>query len=368
MPSMSQIYNFDSTWVIIIAILLLLGFAFLFMREKTGYTLLGLLRLIASLVYSPLVYFKKLFVRLTEFGIKGDKEYASSKQYLLNKFLVITEGLLIIAGVLIISAGLVNTWNSFIPPEYLREQIKNVTEQIQTSEVQFQVSKQKFDALEAGWQNQKTTLINNYKAERENKKNAAIKENKSIETKYAGDQQFNQILSYYTQNSSPYNKNNAEYYKSNVQNWVNNLPADENKKTTLNKYAENWYIIKVADMELGGFSEESLRQEIQPDYQSLKYQVDDYTRSKARMEQVLTELNIEARYNFKALFIGLLATFIMFVFYLWLIGLFLEFIFLALDLATNVRKVKEKLVDTAVDIPVPQIEIKAEPEAPESNA
>ena len=67
-----NLYDISITWIVIISVLILVVFAYFSVKEKFGYTFLGILRIIASIFYSPIIYFKNCIAGLTQFGQKGD--------------------------------------------------------------------------------------------------------------------------------------------------------------------------------------------------------------------------------------------------------------------------------------------------------
>ncbi|HOI29527.1 MAG TPA: hypothetical protein PLZ15_07160 [Melioribacteraceae bacterium] len=61
---MAEYLNFfgiSLTWTLLDAILVLVGFTFLFNKQSFLQTFIGLLRIMASIFYSPIIYFKKLY-------------------------------------------------------------------------------------------------------------------------------------------------------------------------------------------------------------------------------------------------------------------------------------------------------------------
>lgn len=340
---MAEYLNFfgiSLTWTIVIALLILAGFTYLFHKQSFLQTLLGLLRIIASIFYSPVIYFKKLFDSVNSFGLKGEKEYEESNQYLLNKFLIIIKGFWIIVGVLILSSGIISTWNSFLPPEYLRTQISQYEDYIQKTDSSFEASKQKFDELESAWSQQSAQLINNYKSEIQKKISDAQREMTRIRNSYYNNEVFDAISRYITENENTDSDYYLEYYKNQSISYIENNVFDDNIKTELKKYADSWYIQKIESRNLANTSDENIRNQIQPEYANLKSEVDNYNSQKTSLESELESLKKEAKYNFENLLWGLLQTILTFIMFLWFMGLFTEMIFLVVDMAGNIKHIR----------------------------
>lgn len=336
-------YEISFVWILIIAILILAGFSYWFTKDKFGYTFLGILRILASVIYSPLLYFKNCFISITHFGEKGDSELTESKQYLLSKILIITEWFVVLVGVFIISTGIVTSWNSFLPPKYLRVQIEGAEKYIHSLDSTFQFAKTNIERLDNDWNTKKDQLIKNYKDERARNKSNAEKENSTIAAQLSGNVTFQNLKSYLDDKSYLTDKGSIEYTKSDLENYFYYNIPDENLKNTIKKFGNNWIAIKLADIDLSNFSEENMRNEIQPEYTNLKYQESTYNSEVSGIKTNLENMKAEAKYSFKSLLLGLLVTFLTFVFYMWLLGLLLEMIFLMVDLATNVKKIRSDL-------------------------
>lgn len=333
-------FGISLTWTIIIALLILAGFTYLFHRHTFLQTFFGLLRIIASIFYSPIIYFKKLFDSVNTFGLKGEKEYEESNQYLLNKFLIIIKGFWIIVGVLILASGIISSWNSFLPPEYLRTQISQYEDYIYGVDSSFEASKQKYDGLESVWSQQSAQLINNYKSEIRIKISDAQKEMNSVKNSYSNNEVFNSVSVYIAENENTDSNDYLNYYKNQAVSYIDYNMPDENAKTDLKKYVENWYLQKTESINLANSSDESIRNQIQPEYANLKSEVDNYNNQKTSLESELESLKNEAKYNVESLFWGLLQTVVTFILFLWFMGLFTEMVFLVVDMAGNIKHIR----------------------------
>lgn len=336
-------YEISFMWILVIAILILAGFSYWFTKDKFGYAFLGILRIIASIIYSPLLYFKNRFINLTQFGEKGDTGITETKQFLLNKLLIILEGFAIIIGVFVISTGLISSWNSFLPPQYLRVQIEGAEKYIHSLDSTFQAAKTKLESFDKDWNGKKDQLIQNFKDERGKNKSAAEKENITIAAQLSSNVQFQDLKNYLDVRNYLTDKSSIEYTRTDLENYFYYNSPDENLKNTFKKYGDNWITIKLADIDISNFSDDDLRNGIQPEYSNLKNQESSYNSEVGGYKTNLENMKAEAKYSFKSLLIGLLITFLTFVLYMWFLGLLLEMIFLMVDLAANVKKIRSNL-------------------------
>ncbi len=336
-------YEISIVWILIIAVLILAGFSYWFTKDKFGYTFLGILRIIASIIYSPLLYFKNCFISLTHFGEKGDTELTESKQYLLSKILIITELFVVLMGVFILSSGIITSWNSFLPPKYLRDQIEGTEKYIHSLDSTFQSAKTNLERLDNDWNTKKDQLIKNFDDERGKNRTAAEKENNTIAAQLSNNISFQDLKSYLDARNYLTDKSSIEYTRTDLENYFLYNTPDENIRNTFKKYGDNWITIKLADIDYSNFSVGDLRNVIQPEYTNLKYQESNYNSDVGSNKTNLENMKAEAKYSLKSLLLGLLITFLSFVLYMWLLGLLLEMIFLMVDLATNVKKIKSNL-------------------------
>lgn len=342
------------TATIILFVILANLIAYLFAGKKIGSFYLGALRTLASLFYSPILYLKGSFLDLANFGKKGEKEFADNKQYLLNKFLIFAQLLLVVISVSIISAGIVSAWNAFLPPKYLRDRINEFETSIAEKKNELSTTDSKIQQMDKDWVEKKDQLIINYKNEKKKESLKAVSDNRSLESSISGNEEistiFSSIKNYLdVQNGSSYTK------KYEAINYIERQYISSDGANQLKAYAENWYIIQKVKDDLGNFSEENLRSEIQPDYNSLKQTSLELNGLITRWEADLVSMKAELKYNFTNFILIILSSILVCIITVWVMGIFLELLGLSINMAGDIRRIRSK-IDERISVK-PQTEL-----------
>lgn len=326
-------------WLLIISIVLLILFAFLFDKGKVGKAFLGILRVIGFIFSSPIIYLKKCFINLGEVGEKHSDDIGNN-QYLLNKLLLILEVVLILISVIYLSHGVITSWNGFLPPQYLRDQISQTEKYINDSNTQLDSINTILKNYDDSWVQQKDKLISDFKMQQQNKLNTASNNNAQIERQYGSIPLFTTLKNYLIQNSNVVDTYTLNQINQSATTWLNSNVSDMNLRNALFNYLSNWFMIKEVNNASNNFSEAQLRNKIQPDFAGDQSQVSYLTSNIQNSTQDLVSLRQQAKYDFGFLIENLILTLLTFLLYIWIIGLIIELMFLSVDLASNVKKIR----------------------------
>ena len=331
---------------IIIFIILFLVIAFLFTKNKFPDTIKGFFLVLASFIYSPFVYFKNSLMSIADFRLRGADNDQTTKQFLLNRFLTSLQALLAIIVIIIITSGIITAWEILLPPKDLREQNDMLEARLSEINEQFRIVNPDVEKMEKDWNEKKLELIDNYKKENENIRNKALKENENIEQKLnnnpAAAQFFNSINNYLSQNEYQYNVDGYERIKNEVIGYIDRQDLTTDVKNTMRTYSENWYITMIKQYEKNNFGDEQYREKIQPDYISKSTTARNLSEQSTDIQNQLGNLKPALRYKFGESILALLSTFITVIVIIWVIGLILELLWLSVDIANNVNKIKQQ--------------------------
>lgn len=342
------LFSFHLLETIILFIIISALFLFLFVREKSGETIIGVIKSIASFFYSPFVYIKNAFLELATFASKKESDYSGSKQYLLNKILLLSQTFLVILAILILTQGLIGSWNTFLPPKHIRDAISETNDKLDVKRDRKDEIEPMIEKMDEEWNSKREQLINDFKNQKEQIINQAEKSNFNYENDLSNDntvsQLFVSIKNYLSQNEYYSNSSRFEKIKNDALEYVNRQDLAEAYKQSFRNYINNWHSIMINKLELKNLSETNLRNSVQPDYDNLKIEKEGITSTILYLERQLMDLEPQAKYNLGPFIIVLLATFLTFILYVWIIGLVIELLWLSVDIAANLRKIKEQKI------------------------
>jgi hypothetical protein len=111
--------------------------------------------------------------------------------------------------------------------------------------------------------------------------------------------------------------------------------------SSMRTYYNNWRLIKTVDNELSNFSEQSIREGIQPSYANLADRKTRIENELPVIQEQLSTIQKEAKYEFGHLLLGIVITIVSFLLYIWIIGLIVELLFAMVDLADDVHHLRK---------------------------
>ena len=295
---------------------------------------------------------KRAIRGLADYGTKGETEYLQSNEYLLNKLMISFQAILIVLCIAVLSGSLVTGWNAMLPKKDLRQSISDQSANMENNKTLVQELEKNIKQMDANWTNkssQHDSLIKAYNMEYSREIEAATTENAELANRISKlsssiKQQFERIGNYYSQNE---NDNNASKYHTicdEVENFLyNKLDAPQDSKQLLLKYNENWLRLMLLKLEPNISSENQLRSKIQPTYDAAKTRLEETNELINSEQQELSRFQKEAAYDVLALLRYTLFGFLAFILLVWVVGLIIESLWLAIHVAANVQKIKENL-------------------------
>jgi hypothetical protein len=349
-----DLFSFYLTETIILFIIIGALFLFLFAREKTGEALLGILKSIASFFYSPFIFIKNAILELAEFANRKEESYQGSKQYLLNKILILSQTFLIIISTLILAQGVITSWNAFLPPKYIRDSISATEDNLDANKKRQDEISPAIEKMDNEWNSKREQLVKDFKSDRQKQINQSQSNNTKIENDLSNENSVNQLFfsikNHLSQNETS-GTSRLERVKNDAIEYINRQNISESYKTSLLNYINNWNIVLQSQFELNNLSESNLRNSVQPDYNRLKEEQDGIIRGITSLESNLMQLKTQAKYNLDLFLLGLLVTLLTFVLYIWIIGILIELLWLSVDIASNLRAIKNQTKANEYDVP-----------------
>lgn len=341
----SILSDYLETFILISAILFILV-AILFTRDKFPDTIKGFFLVIVSFFYSPFVYFKHSLLTLADFKLRDESKTEGTKQYLTSRFLTSLQALLSIFIILIIVAGIIAAWEILLPPKYIREQNDWLEEQLEEFRDEYQLIQPEVEKMEKEWSEKKEGLINNYFKESDSVSNKALTENAGIEKTITNNISvldfFNSVKNYLKQNEKKKSMDGYAKIKNEVENYIERQDLTANIKSSLMNYTENWYLVMLKRYEKNSFDDEQFRDKIQPEYVSKNNKALNLSSKIAETKNQIDKLRPKLKYEVGESILALLATFLTVIVILWLVGLALELLWLSVDIASNVNKIKNQ--------------------------
>lgn len=340
--------DFVEHWFVALNLFALLfaGLAFLFARGRIGSLLLGFLQVIASIVTSPFVYMQRITSRMADFGDKGDTQFRSSRLYLVNKLLIALHAVLIISALSGLAVTALMAWEAFRPAKELRDGEAAIEERLATERKELAPLAARVNLLDEEWKTKRQALVDNFRKERQQRLDAAVRENESIQSAASADAElqspFLSIRNHLDNNSEPRTVEDIERNHDAVIQFVNRAPISDDARRQLTRYAGNWRTKMTMIMELGRVSEDDLRAQIQTDYRETKQSATALSERVRSDEQDLARIRAAMQYSPGAFLLRVLAGLVGFLFTIWAFGLFIEVFSLAVHLADDVRKLRER--------------------------
>lgn len=333
------------TYVLFFLLLLVL-LCYLYTGKKTGLTLAGFFLGILSIFYSPFLYLRKKFLRLTQFGELKEKEFAGAPHYLLQKVILFFQVILVAGTVAILTNALITGYNAMLPPQWLRDQVSENEEIIHKIDSVSAIAKNDLEKLDNEWAGNKQKAWEEYKNVITSDLKLRKQEYSEINALFSGlNEEQMQFVSFVRDSLSK--KASAADLEA-VQNTVSNLKSFLNNQYYLN-YSVNsvlrdlinkWAEVRKKEFELNSITEEQVRGYSQPDYFYLKSRIPALEAEKSSYQTQLEQLESQAEYSFTDMFKVWLSHIAVFIAFIWVFGLIIESLNLSIQIGTDVSRIR----------------------------
>jgi hypothetical protein len=328
---------------LVVFVVLFVIVSYFFTGKKLIDTVRGFFLVIASIFYSPLVYFQKSLMAVAHFRLREAGENEDTRQYLLVRFLTALQALLAIIVVGAIASGGIKAWDSFLPPKYAREENARLEKTFDNLETEFAKLNPEVTGMDTNWTNSKQVLINSYRKEQDAKAAKASADNSSVDqqiTNAGAMPAFLPIKRYLDQSQHQASITRYDNIKKEALDYIKNQDIPAESKQLTNTYIENWHILMTVNYEESNFSEEQYRTRIQPDYLAKKANLSNLENEITFTKEQLKNLQPALKYNPISFFLLLLGTLLTVFLLIWFVGLIIELLWLGVDIAGNVNRIR----------------------------
>ena len=343
-PNLGYIVEHLAEWSLIFVGLFLV-LSFLLVREKLGAMLLGFSRTIGSVFTSPFIYLRKISLQLAAFGKSGDQSFRSSRLYLVNKLLVAIQAVLIVAALGGLAVTIIAAWDAFMPPQWLRTAISRLDSQLSEERRQQEPASNQVRQLEADWQAQGKAIVDKRQLEEKQKVAKSLEDNSFLSSSLDTDQEMRQPLqslkNYLSQNDAGGTEAAFDTTRKNASAFIDRIDLPEAKQAKLVEYVKNWHTAKLAQLRLKAMSEESIRSEVQPGYREQKMRAAALEERVRLDSDQLSTLRAQAAYSPTGLVTRLAEGLVAFLATVWVFGLLIELLSLAVHVADDIRALRE---------------------------
>jgi hypothetical protein len=318
-------------------------------RSRFGGMIGGLLRVVASYFYSPFIYLRKGVHELADYARDGESRFERSDQYLLRKVLLMLSGALLLVSIGILTVGGVGMWNHARAWNELRRQIGQATRQVADEQAEKARLTVYLGGLDNQWQSGREPLITAYQRSRTRLADSLEAANRrlaeqvgQIGSTEAAVAQFFPNLAQYLQN----NRENPGWYVGNIRDQarsaIDNLAVNDTSKAVMHRYVENWYQARMTLEDPRQMGEEELRRVLQPARRDSIARAEALEQAIPRDEARKAELGSEAKAEGKGVLWEPLRAFLRFLLVVWVAGVAIEAIALAVLTAANIQRLRER--------------------------
>ena len=325
-------------WLLLCAILVAV-----FARDDAGHFLAGMLRIVASVFYSPFVFLRGAMQRVIRFA-SGEADFAGSEQYLLNRLMLTLQAIVIVIAVASLAAGGVMAWNAFMPPESAREAVKRLSSDLDAATKRSAEADAAVSRADEEWAASKKAAMDEYIASRR----------KSLESLRAANAElaplinaaggyvpsiFGMVQGAAGSGDRDETTRRARQMESTVSSYYYYL--DDMNRSRLRSWISNWERQQNLQYEIANSSEAAVREALHPDYSGLVEQKSRLASEVTSLEAQLKAAREEAALRWSGALWTLLRAAVSFIILVWLLGIAVEGGWMLIRMADDVRKIRE---------------------------
>jgi len=341
-------------WGLILWMLFFTAFTALFARGQLIAFASGLLRVLASLIVTPFIFISRAVSAVHGYSSDEEARYRASNQYLLNKGMLVMQAIVIVVAIGTLAAAVVLTWNTLVPPGEIRRAAREYKAEVETQRQKVSDENAKVAGLDSEWASKQMAVVQTFRRERQRQIDVASRDMRRIESTLALDggpnalatlQRVKETIASRSSNDS----GQIRYTRSWLDSIVNNnwyWLGDSNRQQLL-MWNDHWETKVRADLALRTVSVQDLRNQEQPDHAAAAASRDRETETLRQMESILVDREQAASLKWKAAAKSALGSFVTFLLFVWLLGALIEGGWMAIHVADDIRRVRERETQTA---------------------
>jgi hypothetical protein len=353
-------------WLLLCAILVAV-----FARDDAGRFVVGMLRIAASVFYSPFVFLRGAIQRVVLFAT-GEADFAGSEQYLLNRLMLTLQAIVIVIAVASLAAGGVMTWNALMPPEWARDAVKLLSSNLEATKTRSANADGAVARADEEWTSLKKAAMDEYVASRRKTIGSLRATNAELiplinATGGYAPSIFNMVQGAAASGDPSQTARRARQMESTVSSYYYYY-VDDTTRSRIRSWISNWERQETLQYEIATSSESAVREALHPDYSGLVEQKSRVASEVTSIEAQLKTAREEAALRWGGALWMLLRTGVSFILLVWLLGLAVEGAWMLIRVADDVRKIREATPQSAAVSPLPnlpldRLPIRREPEA-----
>lgn len=346
MSELFVIFKQHLVWALMLWVLFFVVFAALFAGRQLTTFAAGVARVLAGIITTPFVFMRRAVQSVLRFGRTEEETYRASDQYLLNKAMLVLQALVIVIAIGLLAAGVVATWNTWVPPAETRREARELRKKVVEQRTTVETASAALAKLETEWTQKRDAVVTKFRRERESRVAAAQKNISATEEIFAtygsprGKEKFAELQAYVQQiMPSPDNIREAKERLDRMVAYSWGLVGWEDQ--TLRAWNERWETKALAEYELANVPMDALRAEEQPGFVQAKVTAERESSTLASMEEQSRQWDEAASLKWKAAAWRLARAFVTFLAFVWVCGALIEAGWLAIRIADDVRRMRE---------------------------
>ena len=308
--------------------------------QKVREVLKGFVRALGACVYSPVLWLRKALLGTAEFASRKEADDLKSDQYLLNRLLTVVQAGIVIVAVVILASGLTRSVRALVPPKDVRVKLSGLSGELDVLKEQLRQAEKALKKAEKNWRSTGGDRIREFRARAEARLKNAQQRMESLANALQGSRFLREVrskLEGVRPEDGPERILQArrEAEEAIESSWI----WDRSVVKRLLAYAEAWQERMTAEYEARVVTDEQIRELLLQDLAVAAKQARERYESK---RQEIKEFR-------KAVGVGLLAAVqrlviggLKFLITLWLFGCLVEWLWLFIRLADNVRVLRER--------------------------
>lgn len=298
---------------------------------------LGFLRAVAWIITSPWFFLRKAILKVAEYERRSDAEDITTDQYLLNRALQIFQAGIVLVTIGALAGGLSLAWRDLIPSKETWQQLRTMKEELRAREKEMAEAKKALAAFDKDWSVNRQSLVMRFRQEAQERTNQAQAQMTNIAESLANNNAFKAVSQELAQVQLSEGPAKFTAVKGSMEEEIASWWISRALRTNLQNYLQSWHTFMTSRFDAAQ-NEEQIRTRLRS---STEARVSSAERAVREKKSQIKEL-----WSFKrALGVGISGTliaFIAFISLVWLLGTLLEWWWLLVKLADNVRVIRHQ--------------------------
>lgn len=320
----------------VLFLVLIVVAVFYFSRARAKEVGLGFLRAVAWIFTSPWFFLRKAILAIAEYEHRRQAEDATSDQYLLNQSLRIFQAGIVLVAIGALAGGLYLAWRNLVPSKETWQAVRTLKSELRASEKEKAEANKALTVFDKDWPVNRQSLVARFRREAQERANQAQAQMTSIRESLANNNAFRAVFQELNRVEVSEGPARFAAVKGSLQDTIAGWWISRSLRTNLQQYLDSWHTYMTNSYDAGR-SEEEIRVALRSSIESRLSSAEGALREK--------KSQINQLWSFKRAFSlaisGTVVAFLGFLFLVWLLGTLLEWSWLLIKLADNVRAIRQ---------------------------